>query len=383
MPSKQAKLSRVLVLLAVFIVGGVVGRAVTEKPRVGYGDPTTYSVVGHPNGPLLSPEMRASEIFERVSPSVVHITVLRPELPELLGADDLPTQGSGFIWDSHGHIVTNNHVVSRAEQIVVTLADGSLWEAELRGSYWQKDLAVIKIDAPAELLLPISVGDSAALRVGQTVYAIGNPFGYDLSLSVGVVSAVGRSIPTKAVDLRTRRYLEREIRDVIQTDAAINPGNSGGPLLDSRGQLIGITTAIHTLNGGNMGLGFAIPVTTVRWAVPQLIREGQLIRPTLGVYIETNNLILKRLENLGVDGLLIRSVVDDSAASRARLLDDVEAEPGLRRGDILTHADGIELRVTEDLLQLLDRRAAGDLVALRFLREGREHQAEAALYVPR
>ncbi|MEQ8762643.1 MAG: trypsin-like peptidase domain-containing protein [Planctomycetota bacterium] len=377
----QAKVSRILILLSVFVVGAVVGRAVNDRRSSGYGEPVTYPVVGQPNAPLSDPEVRASTVFERVSPSVVHITVLRPELEEFPGLDDLPTQGSGFIWDAHGHIVTNNHVVSRAEQIVVTLADGTHFEAELRGSYWQKDLAIIKIDAPPGRLQPISVGGSQDLRVGQTVYAIGNPFGYDLSLSVGVVSAVGRSIPTKAIDLRNQRFLEREIRDVIQTDAAINPGNSGGPLLDSRGQLIGVTTAIHTLSGGNLGLGFAIPVDTIRWAVPQLIREGQLIRPTLGVYIETSAPQVKRLQDMGVKGLLIRSVVDESAAAQARIFE--EPELGLRRGDILTHADDTELLVTEDLLQLLDRRAAGDIVKLEFLRDGRKLEAEAVLYVPR
>ena len=184
--------------------------------------------------------------------------------------------GSGFVWDQDGHIVTNFHVVQEGDRANVTLNDGSTYPATIVGTTPDKDIAVLKIDAPPQKLLPLPIGQSSNLKVGQKVLAIGNPFGLDQTLTTGVISGLGREI--KSVS-------GRPIHDVIQTDASINPGNSGGPLLDSSGRLIGINTAIYSPSGANAGIGFAVPVDTVNQIVPQLMKFGKITRPGLGISI--------------------------------------------------------------------------------------------------
>ena len=224
-------------------------------------------------GSLNSDERATVDLFQHASPSVVFITSL--ELRRNLFRLDV-TQiprgtGSGFVWDNNGHIVTNFHVIDGAQAVRVTLADQSAWDAKLVGAAPEKDLAVLKIEAPAEQLPALPMGSANELMVGQQVFAIGNPFGLDHTLTTGVISALGREIGSAA---------DVPIRDVIQTDAAINPGNSGGPLLDSSGRLIGVNTAIYSPSGAYAGIGFAIPVDTVQWVVPDLIQHGRVMRPT-------------------------------------------------------------------------------------------------------
>lgn len=216
-------------------------------------------------GDLFEDEKRTIDLFKRSSPSAVHITTVGR--PSSRNPRQIPHgTGSGFIWDREGRVVTNYHVIRGAASAQVTLSDGSDWQARLVGGFPDKDLAVLVIDAPRDRLRPIPIGTSHDLQVGQKVFAIGNPFGLDRTLTTGIISALGREIES---------VTDQTIRDVIQTDAAINPGNSGGPLLDSAGRLIGVNTAIQSPSGASAGIGFAIPVDEVNRVVPQLIQQGK------------------------------------------------------------------------------------------------------------
>ncbi|RME12519.1 MAG: 2-alkenal reductase, partial [Bacteroidetes bacterium] len=228
------------------------------------------------NNALAELERATISLFENAAPSVAYITTSKLQRDFwTYDVYEIPAgSGSGFVWDKKGHIITNFHVIEDASKAQVTLADHSTWDAEYVGGAPEKDLAVLKIKAPAKLLNPIPVGSSDNLMVGQSVFAIGNPFGLDQTLTTGVISALGREI--KAAD-------GTPIRGVIQTDAAINPGNSGGPLLNSSGSLIGVNTAIYSPSGASAGIGFSIPVDEVRWVVPELIKNGKIIRPSLGI----------------------------------------------------------------------------------------------------
>jgi S1-C subfamily serine protease len=278
--------------------------------------------------------------------------------------------GSGFIWDRQGHVVTNYHVVQNADATKVTLADQSTWDARVIGVAPEKDLAVLKIEAPAAKLTPLPLGSSETLKVGQSVFAIGNPFGFDQSLTTGVVSALGREIQSVAGS---------PIRDVIQTDAAINPGNSGGPLLDSSGRLIGVNTAIYSPSGANSGIGFAIPERDVAWVVPDLIRYGRVQRPTLGVEPVPENLA----QRLGIDGVVIYRVDRGTGADRAGL-------QGLRRaafgrvelGDVILTIDGQRVASSGDLLVALEGKAAGQTVRVGLLRRNRRVEVPVQLGKP-
>ena len=280
--------------LPLLIVAAVVGWLLFQTFRPTLHDPRAVSRPVEARGDLASDERNTIDIFRNAAPSVVYITsiALRRNLFSL-NVQEIPQgTGSGFIWDSQGRIVTNYHVISDANRLEVTLADHSSWKAVLVGAAPDRDLAVLQISAPADTLRPIAVGESKNLLVGQKVFAIGNPFGLDQTLTTGVVSALGREI-TAATG--------RTIHDVIQTDAAINPGNSGGPLLDSAGRLIGVNTAIFSPSGASSGIGFAVPVGEVNRVVPQIIAKGKLIRPGLGITLANRRLT----EELGLEGVLI------------------------------------------------------------------------------
>ena len=265
------------------------------------------AAVPSPEG-LTAAEQATIDLFSRASRSVAYITSisLRRDWFDLNVYEIPRGTGSGFVWDDEGRIVTNFHVIQGANAAQVTLQDQSVWDAKVIGIAPDKDLAVLEIEAPQEVLHPIAVGTSADLQVGQSVFAIGNPFGLDQTLTTGVISALGREIESVA---------RIPIRDVIQTDAAINPGNSGGPLLDSSGRLIGVNTAIFSPSGAYAGIGFAIPVDTVAWVVPELIGKGVIERPTLGVEL----LSARLAQNLGLEGAVIGRVLPGSGADRAGL----------------------------------------------------------------
>ena len=275
--------------------------------------------------------------------------------------------GSGFIWDDAGHIVTNFHVIEKAAAAQVTLADHSTWKARRVGVAPDKDLAVLRIDAPRDRLRPIPIGSSKDLQVGQKALAIGNPFGLDQTLTTGVISALGREIES---------VTRRPIQGVIQTDTAINPGNSGGPLLDSAGRLIGVNTAIYSPSGASAGIGFAIPVDTVNRVVPELIRYGKIIRPGLGVQVAEDQLAAE----LRVKGVLIVDVVPGSVAAKAGIRPTRRDSQGrVRLGDVIVAINGKRINSVNDLFLLLEEYKVGDVVALGLFRDGKREQVKVTL----
>ncbi len=305
-------------------------------------------------GRLSQAERDTIELFERAAPSVVYITSLSVHRDLFtLNLQEIPSgTGSGFVWDRDGHIVTNFHVIQSADRAQVTLADRSVWPARLVGAEPTKDLAVLRIEAPSDRLPPISRGRAEDLRVGQSVFAIGNPFGLDQTLTTGVISALGREIESVA---------RIPIRDVIQTDAAINPGNSGGPLLDSSGDLIGVNTAIYSPSGAYAGIGFSIPVSVVEWVVPDLIRYGRLRRPTLGVEFASAQLARR----LGVAGALVIDVERGGPGERAGLRPTRRDRRGvLLLGDVVTAIDGEQIGGYADIVLALERRNPGERVTV-------------------
>jgi S1-C subfamily serine protease len=318
---------------------------------------------------LMPEERRDIAVFERVSRSVVFITnvALRRDIFSLDVFKIPQGSGSGFVWDREGHVVTNFHVIQGANALAVTMADQSEWEAEVVGVAPEKDLAVLRVGAPREKLVPIETGPPTRLRVGQHVLAIGNPFGLDQTLTKGVVSALGRELRSPA---------GRTISDVIQTDAAINPGNSGGPLLDSRGRLIGVNTAIYTPTGASAGISFAVPVDTVRWIVPQLIRHGRVMRPTLGVQLLPDQVAGR----LGATGVVIAAVVPGGPAERAGLRGTERDRRGrLRLGDAIVSIDGREVTDSDSLLRAIEQRQPGDDVEVGFVRDGARERVRLRL----
>jgi S1-C subfamily serine protease len=310
-------------------------------------------------------------IFKSASPSVVNITSSRLVRSfYTLNPQEIPQgSGSGFIWDQSGYVVTNFHVIQQASRLTVTLQDGSGYEARVVGYEPDKDLAVLQIDAPREKLQALPVGDSSLLEVGRKVIAIGNPFGLDTTMTVGVVSALGREINALS---------QRKIRDLIQTDAAINPGNSGGPLLNSLGQLIGVNTAIYSPTGANSGIGFAIPANTVKKIVPELIQYGRVQTPTLGIHHFPMQQANYYRQRWGINGVIVLDVVEGGNPALAGMRGLTETRRGIVLGDVIIEIDGTPITNEDDLLTLLESRAAGDVLAVTTLRENqrRTYQIE-------
>ncbi len=313
--------------------------------------------------PDLGPEEKATiRLFRDASPAVVYITTLEMRRDFFtLDLTEIPRgTGSGFVWDQSGHVVTNYHVIRGASRAQVTLADQSTWDATLVGQAPEKDLAVLRIEAPAKALRPIPIGGSKDLAVGQKVFAIGNPFGFDQTLTTGIISALGREIDSQG---------EAPIRDVIQTDAAINPGNSGGPLLDSAGRLIGVNTAIFSPSGSYAGIGFAIPVDTVNWVVPELIAYGHVVRPSLGVDWVPDRYV----RDLGLEGALVLRVEPGSGAASAGLRATRRDLRGrVQLGDLVVAVDGEAVDSAGDVTLILERHKEGDRVAVTVRRDDRE-----------
>jgi S1-C subfamily serine protease len=369
--SRRPRRARVLIGLFLLLLGFAAGAAWSSLRRAAGDVPAAAARprIVTPR-PELEPEERSvTELFERSSPSVVFITsiALRTDFFRLNVMEIPRGTGSGFVWDEHGHVVTNYHVIMEGNAFKVTLADQSTWDAEVVGFEPDKDLAVLHIEAPPERLPPITVGSSDDLKVGQQVLAIGNPFGFDQTLTTGVISALGREIESVA---------RIPIRDVIQTDAAINPGNSGGPLLDSAGRLIGVNTAIYSPSGSYAGIGFAIPVDTVNWVVPQLIAYGRLPRPALGVGLAADQVSRR----LGIDGLLVLNVQPGSGAEKADIRPTTRDRWGqLRLGDVIVAVDDEPVRTHGDLQLLLERRKAGQVVTVTILRDGRTVDVDVRL----
>jgi S1-C subfamily serine protease len=356
-------------LASVFIVGlfAGVGLSTLASAQRASAEAEARPVV--PRAELTAAERSVTSLFEEAGPSVVYITsiALRRDFFRLNVMEIPRGTGSGFIWDEDGHVVTNFHVIRGGNRVEVTLSDQTTWEAKLVGVAPEKDLAVLRIDAPRERLRPLRIGASEDLLVGQSVLAIGNPFGFDQTLTTGIISALGREIDS--VD-------GVPIRDVIQTDAAINPGNSGGPLLDSAGRLIGVNTAIVSPSGGYAGLGFAIPVDTVNWVVPELIANGHISRPTLGVELVSDH----ATRRLGLEGALVGRVVRGGGADEAGIRPTYRSRSGRWViGDLITAVEGVRVRSSGELRLALERRSAGETVTVTVNREGRGVDLEVRL----
>jgi S1-C subfamily serine protease len=319
-------------------------------------------------GDLAEDEKNTIELFQTISPAVVYITSVefRRSLFSL-NVHEIPKgTGSGFVWDTEGRIVTNYHVIEDANQVHVTLADNTTWKASLVGATPDKDIAVLQISAPVKSLKPIPVGESSSLLVGQKVFAIGNPFGLDQTITSGIVSALDREI--KSANGMT-------IHGVIQTDAAINPGNSGGPLLDSAGRLIGVNTAIYSPVGVSAGIGFAVPVDEVNQVVTQIIQYGHIIRPGIGISVVNERVA----DRLGIEGVLIARVERGSGAENAGLRGIRRINGELYLGDIIVGMDGNPIRNLDDLRQELDRHKVGDEVTLKIVRDDQDFQVKVIL----
>jgi S1-C subfamily serine protease len=344
----------VVLTCCIFGLGWLLGRHAQGQLRNPNAAPRTIT----PRGALNAEERATIALFRQASPSVVYITTLARQRDFFsLNIAEIPQgSGSGFIWNQDGHVITNFHVIQGASGAKVTLADHSVWDAQLVGVAPDHDLAVLYIRAPKNQLRPLAIGTSADLEVGQSVFAIGNPFGLDQTLTTGIISALGREINATT---------GRTIAGVIQTDAAINPGNSGGPLLDSAGRLIGVNTAIFSPSGSNSGIGFAVPVDTVNRIVPQLIRQGAITRAGLGVRIGDDRM----LRRLNLPGVLIIEVDKGSTAEAAGLRSTrVDAQGEVKLGDVIVAIDGERIETSNDLFTAMEKRTVGETVKVTVLR---------------
>ena len=334
-----------------------------------YSGPEVHPRPVTPGSTLAGDELATMTVFEQASRSVVFIanSAIRRDFWSLNLSEVPSGSGSGFVWNKQGHIVTNFHVIYGADAITVTLADRTQYRARVVGADPDHDLAVLQIRAPDDALVPITIGSSRDLKVGQKVLAIGNPFGLDHTLTTGVVSAVGRTI---------KSMTNRTIDNVIQTDAAINPGNSGGPLLESSGRLIGINTQIMSPSGAYAGIGFAVPVDTINRLVPELIRNGKVIRPSLGLTVLPDAMAAR----LGLNGVAVARVIAGGPAAAAGLRGLREGQSGaVALGDVITKVAGAPVHTADDLFTVLDHHAMGDKVTVEFQRDGRRQQVTVTL----
>ncbi|TDR88022.1 S1C family serine protease [Enterovirga rhinocerotis] len=352
-------MSRPILLVIVGLLAVLAGRPYIERL---FASPDPRPVAAR--GDLAEYERATIELFKRVSPSVVQVVALPDEgarspfdmQPGEGGGGGGQQSGTGFIWDRSGHIVTNAHVVQNASSVAIRFASGAVVRAEIAGLAPNYDLAVLRVRAGADLPAPVLVGRSDDLQVGQSAFAIGNPFGLDQSLTTGVISALKRRLPTSG---------GREIQDVIQTDAAINPGNSGGPLLDSAGRVIGVNTAIYSPSGTNAGIGFAIPIDIANRVVTSLIATGRVPTPGIGIVAADEAMATR----LGVEGVIVVRVAPGSPAEQAGLQG---VDPGLRAlGDVIVGVNGQAVRRLSDLTRELERVGVGKSVTLEVNRANR------------
>jgi S1-C subfamily serine protease len=320
---------------------------------------------------LLEVEKKTIQLYKDSVPSVVNVTNIKLARSFFSGTVEVPQgAGSGFVWDSKGHIVTNFHVVHGGNSFVVTFHNNpKQYKATIIGAEPKKDIAVLKLNEIPSQLVPVKIGESKALLVGQMTLAIGSPFGLDHTLTTGIVSALGRKIDG---------FGGVKIHDMIQTDAAINSGNSGGPLLDSSGRLIGMNTMIFSTSGSSAGLGFAVPVETIKMIVPQLITHGKVIRPGLGISILEDR--YKEMFNLPQKGAILRYVDEDGPAGKAGLKGMMQDSYGrLYLGDTLIAIDGTPVSGLDDIFQKLEKYKIGETVEVTYLREGKASKVKIKL----
>lgn len=342
----------------------LLGPAKNLQPELVVTNGHSASTVGQVTPIATKNDLTLTQLFEQAESGVVRVTVDRTEGSGRSGV------GSGFVYDAKGNLITNAHVVQDSQKITVTFLDGSSYKAQVVGIDPFTDIAVIKVEVDSSLMHPLSIGDSSSLKVGEAVAAIGNPFGLSGSMTAGIVSQLGRILPSQDSGF--------SIPDVIQTDAAINPGNSGGPLLNMRGEVVGINTAIQSATGEFSGVGFAVPARTISKIVPQLITEGTYHHPWMGIAgrdIDPDLASVLGLEE--AKGFLIITVVEDSPADKAGLhgsnetveVDGVSYQIG---GDMIVSVDRKDVRKIDDILVHLQReKAVGDNMVLQVLRDGR------------
>jgi S1-C subfamily serine protease len=322
-------------------------------------------------GDLLPVETKTIEIYRKVVPSTVNVSNIALARNFFNGEVEVPQgAGSGFVWDDQGHIVTNYHVVQGGNSFVVTFYnDPKQYRATIVGTAADKDIAVLKLEEKPKNLSPIAIGSSKDLQVGQHSFAIGSPFGLDYTLTTGVVSALGRKIDGVG---------GVKINDMIQTDAAINMGNSGGPLLNSSSNLIGMNTVIFSTSGSSAGLGFAVPVDTIKMVVPQLIKFGKIIRPGIGIGIVPDSMKLRLIQSS--KGLVISYVDEKGGAAEAGLKGMTQDQFGrIYLGDIILNVDGIEVNNLDDIYQVIEKKHIGDTVEVKYRRAGKDLKTKVKL----
>ena len=359
-----------LIVLLLGLVGVLVYRQVFRLSPLF--SPGAESRTVTPRGDFAEDEKTTIELFEKVSPSVVHITT--EAIHRNIFTSDIRRTpagtGSGFVWDNAGHIVTNLHVIEDAQAATVTLADNTSYPARLVGFDPLTDLAVLKIEADAARLLPIQIGSSDDLRVGQKVFAIGSPYEFDHTLTTGIISGLNRKIGTD----RTQLY------GAIQTDAAINPGNSGGPLLDSAGRLMGVNTAIVSESGGSHGIGFAVPVDLVNVAVPDLVRDGEISRPWMGVALRNNPRVYNSDgQVVALPGVMVVQVAPGGPADQAGLVSLEWRSDGQFQADLIVAIAGQKVNSLGELVHVLSQHRPGDQVTFTVLRGQLEHDFQMTL----
>ncbi|MFI5407272.1 MAG: S1C family serine protease [Nitrososphaerales archaeon] len=365
------------------LVGGTIGAVIvaviftvilltptTMKSEIITSDKPIPSAIGETTA--YSKNLSLIEIFEKSEPGVVRVNVQRTDQ-----ANGTSGVGSGFVFDKKGHIITNSHVVKDVKKVVVTFLDGRSYNAEIIGFDEFTDIGVVKVNADLSLLQPLALGDSSNLKVGEPIAAIGNPFGLSGSMTSGIVSQLGRLLPSGA---------GYSIPDVIQTDAAINPGNSGGPLLNMRGEIVGINTAIQSTTGEFTGVGFAVPSQTIAKIVPSLIENGKYHHPWIGISGRDIDPDLAKVLNLkDAVGFLVITVVENSPAAKAGIhgSDETVQVEGVNYpigGDIILSVDGKQVRKIDDILIHLQRaKSVGDEMSLEILRDGRTTNITIAL----
>jgi S1-C subfamily serine protease len=361
---RRAVLLSFSTVTAIAFGAGASCKKVQPTPDANVSAPITAVASSSAVLPPLSPGARTEDeqnsigVFKAVSASTVFVTQTRVMVDDFAGiAQEVPAgSGSGFVWDADGHIVTNFHVVDGAQSLSVTFHDQQQFEAKVVGLEPRKDIAVLKVDVPAKLLVPIRVAKSTQLEVGQKAIAIGNPFGLDHTLTTGVVSALGRVVQGAG---------GVSIRDMIQTDAAINPGNSGGPLLDSAGQLIGMNTMIFSKSGSSAGIGFAVPVSTIARIVPQIIKTGRAEQLGLGLVIDESQKLERRL---GLRGVIIIGVPPNGTAAKAGLHGITRTRRGISLGDVIVAVDEKRVETFDDLYSTIDVHKPGDVINLTVAR---------------
>jgi S1-C subfamily serine protease len=321
-------------------------------------------------GAVLEDERNTIAVFRAATKSTVFVTEKQVVVDFFRGqAMEVPAgSGTGFVWDKEGHVVTNFHVVKDARSLTVTLEDSRIFVARVVGVEPRKDIAVIRVDAPGDALVPIQLPEKGQpLEVGQKAIAIGNPFGLDHTLTTGVVSALGREM---------QGIGGVSIRDMIQTDAAINPGNSGGPLLDSSGRLLGMNTMIYSRTGSSVGIGFAVPASTILRIVPQIIRTGRAEQLGLGIQIDPEQRLERRA---GIEGVIALSVKVGSPADKAGIVGIEHTASGIRLGDVVVAVDGERIRNYDDLYNTFDKHHPGDKVEITVSRAGRARKVVSEL----